>query len=295
MLNLPDFLKKYSTIPNQFINDFFSLYDYKTNDSDLVIDFDNLSKWLSVRKDNLKKTLERTYTIDIDYKINIIKSTGKGRPIEKIMITPDCMKRMCMLSASNKSEEVRTYFIKIEKLLDKYKELIIDDLNKKIGILEQNQKPKVNPKKGVIYVVKTSKTVEDMFKIGRSKKFINRLMSHNSIEPDDIEIIMLYETNSIEQVEICVKNALKSKQYRKRKEIYQVDIDVVKDVIENCDDIINKVKKSKTTKNKVTILDNKVQKKFFMLFIEKKEELNNIKDKIPKKTPKKSSKKTSKK
>lgn len=288
MLNLPDFLKKYSTIPNQFINDFFSLYDYKTNDYDLVIDFDNLSKWLLVRKDNLKKTLERTYTVDIDYKIKIIKSSGKGRPIEKIMITPDCMKRMCMLSASTKSEEVRTYFIKIEKLLDKYKQLIIDDLNKKIGILEQNQKPKVNPKKGVIYVIKTSKTVEDLFKIGRSKRFINRLMSHNSIEPDDIEIIMLYDTDNIEQVENCVKNALKSKQYRKRKEIYQVDIDVVKDVIGNCDDIINKVKKSKSTKNKITIIDKSIQKKLFMLFIEKKEEINNTtKDKIIKKSSKK--------
>ena len=113
-------------------------------------------------------------------------------------------------------------------------------------------------------MVKTSKTVEDMFKIGRSKKFINRLMSHNSIEPYDIEIIMLYETNSIEQVEICVKNALKSKQYRKRKEIYQVDIDVVKDVIENCDDIINKVKKSKTTKNK------KFKKNFLCYLLKKR-------------------------
>lgn len=52
------------------------------------------------------------------------------------MITPDCMKRICMLSASVKSEEVRTYFIKIEKLIDKYKQVIINDLNKKIGILE---------------------------------------------------------------------------------------------------------------------------------------------------------------
>lgn len=113
----------------------------------MIIDFDNLAKWLNIRKDNLKKTLERTYTKNIDYKINIIKSPSKGRPTEQIMITPDCMKRMCMLSASAKSEEVRTYFIKIEKLLDKYKQVIIEELNKKVGILEQNQKPKVNPKR----------------------------------------------------------------------------------------------------------------------------------------------------
>ncbi len=246
------------------------MYNYKTNDTDIIINFENLAKWLNITKRNLKRTLERTYTKDIDYKIKIIKSTGKGRPTEEIMITPDCMKRMCMLSASAKSEEVRTYFIKIEKLVDKYKQVIIDDLNKKIGILENNQKPKVNPKKGVIYVVRTSKTVDDIFKIGRSKKFLSRLMSHNSVEADDIEILVLYETNDITQVENCVKNALKSKQYRKRKEIYQVDIDTIKQVISNCDDIISKVANSKKTKIKLNIVSDKSIEKIFMLIIEKK-------------------------
>jgi phage anti-repressor protein len=250
-MNLPDFLKKYSTIPNQFINDFFSLYDYKTNDTDMIIELDNLAKWIGMRKDNLKKTLERTYIKDIDYKIKIIKSNGKGRPTEEIMITPECMKRMCMLSSSAKSEEVRSYFIKIEKLIDKYKQVIIDDLNKKIGILENNQKPKLNPKKGVIYVIRTRKTTDDMFKIGRSKKFLARLMSHNSIDPDDIEILLLYETDNIVQVENCVKNALKSKQYRKRKEIFQVDMDTIKTVVETCDELISKVKHAKQSKSKL--------------------------------------------
>ena len=42
------------------IDDFFSLYNYKTNDNDLVINFDNLCNWLDMRKDNLKKNI-RTY------------------------------------------------------------------------------------------------------------------------------------------------------------------------------------------------------------------------------------------
>jgi hypothetical protein len=57
MLNLPEFFKKYSTIPNQFIDDFFSLYNYKTNDTDIIINFENLAKWLNVTKRNLKRTL----------------------------------------------------------------------------------------------------------------------------------------------------------------------------------------------------------------------------------------------
>ena len=59
MLSFSDFLKKYSTIPNKFIDDFFSMYDYKTNENDLLINFDNLCTWLVIRKDVLKRTLER--------------------------------------------------------------------------------------------------------------------------------------------------------------------------------------------------------------------------------------------
>ena len=82
MISLQEFLKKYSSISNKFIDDFFSLYTINTDDTEFVIDFEILVKWLNIRKDNLKKTLERTYTKNIDYKINIIKSSGKGRPTE---------------------------------------------------------------------------------------------------------------------------------------------------------------------------------------------------------------------
>lgn len=54
-------------------------------------------------------------------------------------------------------------------------------------------------------------------KNSRSKKFMSRLMTHNTIEANDIEILVLYETNDIIQIENCVKNSLKSKQYMKRK------------------------------------------------------------------------------
>lgn len=68
---------------------------------------------------------------------------------------------------------------------------------------------------------------------------------------------------------ICVKNALKTKQYRKRKEIYQVDLDVIKETIKKCDDIINKVKKSRKTKTKLAIVDNGKNKNLFMFFLKK--------------------------
>jgi hypothetical protein len=51
MISLQDFLKKYSSISNKFIDDFFSLYTINSDDADLIINFDNLVTWLNIRKD----------------------------------------------------------------------------------------------------------------------------------------------------------------------------------------------------------------------------------------------------
>ena len=67
MITLQIFLKKYSSISNTFINDFFSLYTTETTFNDLVINFDNLVNWLNMRKDSLKRTLIETYIKNIDY------------------------------------------------------------------------------------------------------------------------------------------------------------------------------------------------------------------------------------
>ena len=38
--SLQEYLKKFSSINNKFIDDFFSLYDENTDDTDFVINFD---------------------------------------------------------------------------------------------------------------------------------------------------------------------------------------------------------------------------------------------------------------
>ena len=62
------------------------------------------------------------------------------------------------------------------------------------------------------------------------------------------------------------------------KEIYQVDLDVVKETIEKCDDIINKVKNTRKTKTKLAIVDNEKDKNLFMFFIEKVNEIDTKKN-----------------
>ena len=121
--NTTDFLKKYSQINYKFINDFYSIYN-KTNNNKHIIDLDIVSKWLDTRKRKLKETLVKSYNKNIDYVLKK-EQTGKISKINKeiILLTPDCFKRMCLLSRTKKAEEVRTYYLELEKLLNNYIDL----------------------------------------------------------------------------------------------------------------------------------------------------------------------------
>ena len=106
-MNLIDFLKTYTKINNEFIDDFFSLYDSKEK-YNFSINIEAISKWFNMRKDHIKKTLTESYKENIDYKIKINKRIGqKGNPSETILLTPKCFKLMAMQSKTKNAIEVR--------------------------------------------------------------------------------------------------------------------------------------------------------------------------------------------
>lgn len=269
-----DFLKKYSTIPNTFIDDFFSFYRYNTSDDDIIVDITLVAKWLQMRKDNLKTTLVRSYIDGVDYKILVNNVKANGRPLEMILISTSCFKRISMNSNTDKGKEVREYYEKIEKLLHKYKDHIIDGLNKKIGILENNQKPKIESKKSLIYFIRSQLTANDVFKLGKSKKIKKRLLSHNSSHADDLEVVLVFETMNMTEVESCLKGVLKKKQYRKRKEIYQIDLDTLKEVLEGCDKLVRKANRKKTKKEIASSRIKNNKEYNYFLYLDKSEDEN---------------------
>jgi len=244
---LKEYLKKFSSISNKFIDDFFSLYDEKTKEDDFIINFDTVVKWLKIRKDSLKRTLLESYRKSIDYKIIKDKNNIVGRPLEIIYLTPDCFKRLCMLTKSEKGEEVRSYYIQLEKHIDKYKDNIINDLRNRVQILERNMKPLEIPKnEGVVYILKTQEDIllRDVYKIGSTEDFRSRLKTHHSSHADNIEVKYIYKTSDVKGVERCLKAILKEKQYRKRKEFYQIDLEIIKDILNKCGDALLLVKKT---------------------------------------------------
>lgn len=239
MLPFKDFLKKYSKVPNQFIDDFFSLTDYKDVESNQkIIDLDKVIQWLDINKNKAKKTLIISYRKNIDYIITKIpkKKGSGGHNAEKILLTVRCFKKFCQLTRSKHGNDVRDYFIDVEETLNKYKDYIIEGLSDKLDATKKGRKPKVNPEKALIYIFKTADSKDNsLYKIGRTTDLTKRLQSHQSPLSEDIEILFYLETDDAKTVEGCIKNFAKKYQYRKYKEVYEVNIDILKLLATKCE------------------------------------------------------------
>ena len=191
---------------------------------------------------------------------------------DKILITPNCMKELCMISQTAKAKKVRKYFIEMEKLIKRYFENIKEDMYKKIGILETNQKPKTNIKGGVIYILKALNTNATLYKLGKSEDLKNRLNTYNSGNANDVEPLFIIPVKDIDSVEACVKNASKRFQYRKRKEFYEMYIELLKIIMTDCSDFVNVLAQKitdkttkKDTKNKINRIKQNIDKYFLYI------------------------------
>jgi len=247
IMDFKTFLINNSNIKKSFINDFFEIIreDYFELEDKFLINSNKLQLWLNIssRKD-FHDTIKRSYILNIDYIITKSNNKGIGKNNEKIyMLTPDCAKMILQSTKSKKGSEVRRYFIEIEKMLYKYKDLIIKNLSTELKLVKNNQKPKINNKKRKIYIFKALNTQLTLYKIGRAKDLKNRLKSHNSPLANDLEVIYEYETEYLEEVEDCIKSQMKLAQYRKYKEVFEIDIKIIENFIKQCDKNINLVKK----------------------------------------------------
>lgn len=189
-------------------------------------------------KHALKETLKNSYTKNVDYTISKVhKPSGRGgQKKEIIILTVKCFKMICQSTHSKKGKEVRNYFIEVEQLLNKYKDYIIQGLEGKVESLQKGRKPKINPKKGVIYVFRTPDTPENnLYKLGKTVDLKKRLQSHSSGLSEDIDVLFVQEVDDITRIEKCAKEAMKKYQFRKYKEVYQINVDIIKYIVKNCE------------------------------------------------------------
>jgi phage anti-repressor protein len=276
-MDFQTFITKYSFVNSHFVKDFYNIIkeDYIEKYNEFLIDSELLRKWLAVNiRQQFNDTIKRSYKKNIDYKIEKVKKSegSGGHNLEVITLTPEAAKKICLSTNSKKGGLVQQYFLDLEVALYKYKNYIIDGMNKKIQQLENNQKPKINSEKKIIYIFRALNTDLTLYRIGKTINSKTRFSKHNSPMANDLEVLFQYETENIDQVESCIKSQMKKAQYRKYKEIYQVDLDIIKKLIKNCDTNITEInkeidRKNKKIKQKGGILLNKIDNsgKLYML------------------------------
>lgn len=241
---MEEFILKRSTISKKFLNDFFNITGERYRDNVVSIKFDIIVKWLEVEKKNLKRLLVDNFKKDVDYteeKVKVMNKNNRGANfVSKILITPDCFKDICMLSQTAKAKEVRIYYKTVEKLLMDYYEDIQNILQKELGLLKQNQKSKDTPIGGHVYILQAQNTTKkNMFKVGNSEDLKKRLKTYNSGNANDIKPLFIMKVRDIKGVESCIKNIAKQYQYRKNKEVYNIDFRMLQSMYKNCKDFMD--------------------------------------------------------
>lgn len=232
-------MKTHSTISNSFLDVFLRFYNPQTSQADLTINLDQVSKWIGVAKFNLLSTLRSSYQRDKDFAIE--KSTNKqgkygGNNYVKVLITPDCFKRLCMRSRSKQAENVRSYFIELEVLVAKYNEQMIYGMKNEIQKLSKALKPKTADHAGYFYVLMASPN-GTIYKIGRTKDLNKRLSTYQTGKLDEVQVVFKYRTDRLIAMEKCVKAWLEPYKVRKYKELYEVNLDIIKRLAQGCDNL----------------------------------------------------------
>jgi phage anti-repressor protein len=238
-LSKAELVKLFTKIPNAFVDDFFLIMKDGKNKitEDFPISLDLVCKWLKCKKDAIRTTLKYSYKKDIDYIVLLSKPSERrgsgGRNKLNIKLTIDCFKRVCMRSKAEMAELVRTYFIELDEFITHYSDQISDGIMRDINKVAA--KMKRNPTRdgpGYIYAFYVAK---NLIKIGNTENIIERFRTYNTGRLEDVKPAYVFRTESRKQVEGCIKGLLEAKRYKKRREIYEVDLDVIQKLINGCD------------------------------------------------------------
>jgi phage anti-repressor protein len=245
------FIKEHTTLPQAFIDDFYFITSKSHLDTDIVINFEIVAKWLKTEKGHLKEILIKNFDEEYDYTTKKItkKDGAKTNNYIDIKISSLCFKGLCMMSQTAKAKQVRMYFLELEKIVKKYYSVIEEKLLKEIGLLKTNQKKTKYKVGGVIYIIEAHNKAdgEKLYKLGKTGNLDKRIKIYNTGNANNVKILFKIYVNDKDSVESCVKKALEKYEYRHNKEVYEIDINMIKVIVKKCDEFADELKRELAT------------------------------------------------
>ena len=234
-MKITDFLKRHSLIDSKFIDDFYGFYDEGQNEYDFTIDLEDIAFWLKVQKGHLKTLLESNFIENQDYietkPAEKLPGTGTNN-IKIVMLTYTCAKLLCMISKCEKAALVRKFYIELEKLIIKYKDNIVESLERQLGVKTANREIiEENKNQAMIYVLKVD---DEIYKIGKTTELNNRIKQYKVARISELPIVFAYKTDQADDIEKCMKDNLKKYQAKNRTELYKIDLEFVRETVQYC-------------------------------------------------------------
>jgi phage anti-repressor protein len=234
-ITLKNFLKKYTAISIKFIDEYYKFYELCENEK-FGIPLDDIIDYLDIQNvERFYENFRKKYKIKIDYIITRIK-IKKEKDVRNAIyyISFDTFEKICMVSKSEKANKVRDYFIILRKFIDYYK----DHIDKMILTKAE--------KYGSIYILLINKD-KNIFKLGYSNNIRKRLQTYATGRDTHPSIQFIMLINNPLNVEKCSKIFLNKYQFKEGKEIYKIDLNIMKEIVDNCSNIVNNINNYKKT------------------------------------------------
>lgn len=225
---LIEFIKHSAILPCQFICDFATTF-YYCNFDESIIDFDMVVYWFGVRKDNIKSELLKKFKENVDYtsekKQKKQINSGGMTTYYEIKITIKCFEELCITFQVQKAKEIRHYIYELKNAIVMYNKKVKKDLYDKLGVLKHIKQKESNNIEGILHVIK--------------QKNIDQIINIDSIIENESYIsINLYNAKHIEDtINYYAKNT------KKYDNLYAIDYDVFKELINHCPDISDELQK----------------------------------------------------
>jgi phage anti-repressor protein len=244
----------------------------KLKPSDYVIDLDNIWEWLGFKqKVNAKKTLEKHFKLDIDYKLLLPQqkqNKNGGNNKETFMLTVKTFKSLCLKAATSKAGQIHEYYINLEETLHEIIDEQTDELKKQLENKTEQLENKTEQldacltnselekdllreqtilqqfpenKQCVYFATIDNKNYkgETLVKFGCSN-FLQQRVGQHKVKFDNFRLVNAFEVHNSQQVENAIKSHPKLKNSKSHllldsknyTEMFVIDDELTVDIID---------------------------------------------------------------
>jgi phage anti-repressor protein len=228
----------------------FRCYLSNDPDQDFVIDLEKVCEWIGfARKHHAKRLLQKYFFENTHYKTMLNSLTPKGervQPIhggqnkETILMTPNAFKDFCMRADTQKSKEIRNYYIKMERVVFKSMENVLQKskeelqtVSEKVTQLEKELKryrgreKKKYAVEDVVYIVHERGSIPNLFKVGSTDNMNLRDKQYYT-HSNQCVVVYLKKCKDRRTIEQAIHTRFSKYSYNFRPDWFQIPFDTLR-------------------------------------------------------------------